>query len=95
MEITVHPWRVNRANVARQYEVILANFPNLQIVEINRDVARKAAQLRANYNIRPADALQVAAALTHQATVWISNDKKLRRLTAVLDVVLLDEFVDA
>lgn len=93
MELTVHPWRINRPDIARQYEVILANFPNLRLVEVNRDVARRAAQLRANYNIRPADALQVATTIVNQATVWVSNDKKLKRLARILDVIILNEFI--
>lgn len=91
MELTVHPWRMNRADVARQYEILLVNFPNLRLVDVNREVARRGAQLRAKYNLRPADALQVATAMVNDATVWISNDKKLRRLEAEIEIILLDE----
>jgi predicted nucleic acid-binding protein len=93
LELTVRPWRMNRPDIAREYEAVLANFPNLHLADVSRDVARRAAQLRASYNLRPADALQIAAALIHQATVWVSNDKKLRRLGPILDVIILDEFV--
>lgn len=94
MELTVHPWRINRPDIARQYEVILANFPNLILAEVSRDIARRAAQLRATYNLRPADALQVATAIVNRATAWVSNDKKLKRLAPVLDVVILEEFIN-
>ncbi|HEX9924884.1 MAG TPA: PIN domain-containing protein [Anaerolineae bacterium] len=94
MELTVQPWRINRPDIARQYEVLLANFPNLQIIEVNRSGARRAAQLRAIYNIRPADALQVGTAIINGATGWVSNDKKLKRLASILDVVILDEFIE-
>jgi predicted nucleic acid-binding protein len=94
MEITVHPWRLERAGVARQYELILANFPHLQMAEVTRDVARRAAQLRAATGIRPADALQVATALVHRATAWVTNDKVLSRLGDMIDVIILDEYLD-
>jgi predicted nucleic acid-binding protein len=94
MELTVHPWRVNRADVARQYEMLLANFPNLKLIDVNRDVARRAAQLRARYNLRPADALQVATALLNHATLWVSNDKKLKRLEPEIAVIGLDDFAE-
>lgn len=93
MELTVHPWRQQRADIARQYEALLAHFPHLQIADLTRDVARRAAQLQASYNLRPAHALQVATAVTHQATIWISNDKKLRQLSPRLDILILDDFV--
>jgi predicted nucleic acid-binding protein len=93
MELTVHPWRINRPDIAHQYEALLANFPNLSVMDVSRDVARKAAQLRASHNLQPADALQVATAIMNQATVWVSNDKKLKRLAPLIDVVILDEFI--
>jgi predicted nucleic acid-binding protein len=94
MELTVQAWRVHRADIARQYEVLLANFPHIKLVDVTRDVARQAARLRATYNLRPADALQVASALVNGATLWVSNDKQLTRLEPELEVLILDEFVE-
>jgi len=93
MELTVHPWRVHRSDIARQYEVLLINFPHHQLVDVTRDVARKAAQLRAQYNLRPADALQVGTAMISGATLWVSNDKQLKRLEPEIEVLILDEYV--
>jgi predicted nucleic acid-binding protein len=69
-------------------------FPNLDVVDITRDVARRAAQLRAGYRLRPADALQVAAALLHGATAFVTNDRQLARVDA-LTVIVLDELAPA
>lgn len=93
MELTVLPWRMNRPEVARQYEALLAHFPHLYLADITRDVARQAAQLRAGYNIRPADALNVAAALVNGATAFVINDKGFNRLQPLLDVLVLDTFL--
>lgn len=92
MELTVWPWKQNRGDVARQYELLLANFPNLTIVDVSRDVARKAAQLRALYNVRPADALLVATGLINGTTAWVSNDSQLRRLASEIKVFILDDW---
>jgi len=92
MELTVPAWRSGQEAAARQYEALLANFPHLKIVDVTRDVARYAAQLRARTNIRPADALQVAACLVEKATVFITNDRGLTRLQPVIDVVILDDY---
>jgi predicted nucleic acid-binding protein len=93
MELTVHPWRINRGDVARQYEALLVNFPNLKLVSVTREVARQAAQLRAKYNLRPADALQVATAMVSDATAWVSNDRQLARLEPAIEVINLEDFV--
>jgi len=92
MELTVRPWQLAQAQVARQYEILLVNFPNLTLCDVNRDVARKAAQLRASDKLRPADALQVATALVYGATLFITNDKQLKRLGSYVAVTVLNDF---
>lgn len=94
MELTVRPWQLHRPAVARAYEALLVNFPNLILADVTRDVARRAAQLRARYRLRPADALQVATALVHEATAFVTNDQGLVRLSPALDIVILDGVFD-
>jgi predicted nucleic acid-binding protein len=93
MELTVLPWRMGHENVAREYEAVLANYPNLYIVDVDRDVARLAAKLRADYNVSPADALQVAASLQADAKTFLTNDKQLIGLQAIIEILILDDFV--
>ena len=93
MELTVRPWQLDRPAVAREYEALLAHFPNLVLADVTRDVARQAAQLRARYRVRPADALQVATALIHGATAFVTNDRSLTRLAPIVEIVMLDDFV--
>jgi predicted nucleic acid-binding protein len=92
MEIAVKPLHMGRPDVAEEYEVLLANYPNLVIAAIDRPTARRAAELRAEYRLRPADALQVAACLEQGATAFLSNDRELRRI-ADLQVWMLADFV--
>ena len=91
MEVTVRPWQLQRPAVAREYEALLAHFPQLALADITRETARRAAQLRAAHRLRPADALQVAAASLHGATAFVSNDHQLLRLGSLVDLILLDE----
>jgi predicted nucleic acid-binding protein len=91
MELTVRPWQLDRPEIARQYETALARFPNLTLVEVTREVARQAAQLRAAYRLRPADALHVATALASGATLLITNDYDLTRLAPAIDVLVLED----
>jgi len=90
MELTVRPWQLGRSAVAREYEALLVHFPNLVLADATRAVARRAAQLRARYNLRPADALQVATALLNGATAFVTHDRKLARLAPELDVIILE-----
>jgi predicted nucleic acid-binding protein len=94
MEIIDHPLSIGRQDIARKYEALLVNFPNLEIVDLGRDVIRKAAQLRAAYRVCSPDALQVSACLVHEAQVFISNDRRLERLRDELDVMILDDYLE-
>lgn len=94
MEIIIKPLALGRQDIARKYESLLINFPNLAIVDLDRDVIRQAARLRAEYRIRPPDALQASVSLLHGADVFITNDRLLERLQERLDVIILDDFID-
>ena len=94
MEITVRPWQLGRESAAREYEAILVHFPNLSVVDVDRNVARAAAQLRAKYNVSPPDALQVAACLSFGAKAFLTNDKRLSRLQELIDILVLDDFME-
>lgn len=91
MELTVHPWRSGQPLIAAHYEAILLHFPHLHLADVNREVARRAAQLRAGYQVRPADALHVATALVNGATAYVTNDRELGRLKPVLTVLVLED----
>lgn len=93
MELTVRPWRLERSDVAWDYEGALVQFPHLRLMDVTRGVAREAAQLRARHNLRPADAILAATALIHDATVLVTNDRDFSRLDA-LDVLLLSDVVE-
>ena len=93
MELTVRPWQLDHSSAAQHYEILLANFPNLLMVDIDRRVARRAAQLRALHRLRPADALQVSAALVHGASTFLTNDHRLSRLSPIIEVMQLDDFI--
>ena len=93
MELMVEPLQSDRSTVADEYEVLLANYPNLTVAPIDRATARRAAELRAAHRLRPADALQVAACLEARATALLTNDRDLRRVTAI-QVLLLEDFAE-
>ena len=93
MEIIVKPLSMGRNDIARKYEALLMNFPNLEVVDLGRDVIRQAARLRAEYRLKPPDALQVSACLLSGAQVFITNDRQIERLRDKLEVVILDDIL--
>ena len=94
MEMAVRPLQLGRPEVADEYDVLLATYPHLTVAEIDRGIARRAAELRASYRLRPADALQVGACLEHGTTAFLTNDRGLRRV-GEFETLLLEDFVQA
>jgi predicted nucleic acid-binding protein len=90
-EVTIRPLKLGRAEIADAYEALLGNIPNLAIVDLDARSARIGAELRATYGLRTPDALQIAACLAHGAEAFVTNDRRLRRITEI-DVHLLDDF---
>jgi len=89
-EVLVHPIRNQNANLQKRYREILQNSPNFYTEQINSSIACTAAELRAKYNLRTPDALQIATALEDGCDAFLCNDKNLKRV-AELKILILDE----
>jgi predicted nucleic acid-binding protein len=50
--------------------------------------------LRAKYKVSPPDALQVAACASFGAKAFLTNDKRLARLQELIDIIVLDDFLE-
>lgn len=92
IETCVQPQRDGRADLVEIYERTLLNSQQVHMYNIDSALARRAIQLRAQHGIRVPDALQVSAALEHEATVFITNDRRLKKVTE-LPVLVLDDYV--
>lgn len=88
MEISVLPIRQGAESIAQEYLDIVTNLNGRRVAPIHDTTAVLAAGLRARHNVRPADALQVAACLEHSATAFVTNDRRLQRVSE-LEVIML------
>ncbi|MEK6813432.1 MAG: PIN domain-containing protein, partial [Nitrospirota bacterium] len=91
LELLVKPFRLDREDLADQYEVFLAHFPNLEIRPVGRNVARTAARIRANHGFAAPDAIHLANAVENGATIFVCNDKRLRSVKGI-EVLILDDY---
>ena len=93
MEITVGPLRAERPDLADGYELLLAAFPSLVLVDVDRTIGRRAAELRAAHRIRPVDAIQLATGLVSGARYFVTNDRALARIPGI-EILLLDSYLE-
>jgi len=92
-ECLVLPLRLGKQDVAQAFIQILSNNITVFFVVIEEQLASRAADLRARYNLTLVDAFQVAAAIASECDAFLTNDEALKRVTE-LNVIVLDE-VDA
>lgn len=68
--------------IIKEINIYFQEAKYLHVVEVNWDIAQKAATLRREYkHLRTPDAIQLATAIVSQANIFITNDTKLKTLS--------------
>ena len=92
LEVLVQPFRRGADHLAGQYRQALLNAIHLSCVPVTGEIAEEAARLRANYNLRTPDAIQLATAIQSGATAFLTNDSFLTSVPT-LEILILDQLV--
>jgi predicted nucleic acid-binding protein len=93
IEILVHPMRQIEHLLVEQYQNILCNSPTIDILEINIEISKKAAGLRARYGLKTPDAIQLASALVASVDYFLTNDFRSKAVSEI-NVLVLDEYIN-
>jgi predicted nucleic acid-binding protein len=92
-EVLIHPFRIGNVTLAEQYRDILLNQNSLITASVSPAIAERAAQLRATYNLRTPDAIQLATAIEEGSAVFLTNDVRLPAIPS-LEILVLDELMN-
>ena len=90
LEVLVHPIRASDSALADEYRDLLFNSATVSTLDVTPPIAEEAARLRAVYNLRTPDAIQLATAITASATHFLTNDARLKVVSGI-QVLVLDE----
>ncbi|MDQ2085732.1 PIN domain-containing protein [Herbivorax sp. ANBcel31] len=77
LELLVKPKKENNVFLENRYKLLLTNYPNLSIVDINLGVIDIASSLRAKYKIKTPDSIIVATTIYSNSKYLITNDIRL------------------
>jgi predicted nucleic acid-binding protein len=91
LEVLVQPLKGGNHRIASQYRDILLNNDNIRLFPLERTIAEQAADIRAHFNFKTPDCIQLATAVREQADVFVTNDSQLKRFNDV-EVLVLDDF---
>jgi len=92
IEVLVQPLTKGAQELSSRYEQYLQFGPSLTLRSLDPDLALRAARLRAHYQIRTPDAVQLAAAIEFGARLFLTNDDRLRKVTEI-EVVVLERWL--
>ncbi len=87
-ECLVVPYRQKEYALAAQYLTLFRNFPHLSTLPVTGEIAERSAFLRAQYNLKTPDAIQLATALVSGAPFFLTNDEGLPSLREIRVLLL-------
>jgi predicted nucleic acid-binding protein len=92
IEILTGPLKLKEKILAKEYNLLLSSFPNLKIIDLNQEIAEKTAELRAEFNLRTPDAIQVATALVSNSESLITDDRTFKKVKGI-DIFILKDLI--
>lgn len=69
---------------------MMEEFPNIEICNFNINLVDEIVKLRSKYNLKTPDAIHLATAIENKASVFITNDKRLKQVKEIKVVCLRD-----
>ena len=92
-EVLVKPFREKRFDLIEKYEHILTNSKTFSIIDINHSISKISARIRAEYDIKTPDAIQIAVSLEYFSDFFLTNDLRLKKIKEI-EVVSLSEIAE-
>ncbi|MBC8171810.1 MAG: PIN domain-containing protein, partial [Anaerolineae bacterium] len=89
-EVLTKPRRLGDVELENTYRKILLQTRNILILPVVPVIAERAADLRARYNLKTPDALQIATALDAGCDAFLTNDAGIQRVTD-LKILIVSE----
>jgi len=92
LEVLVQPLALGKTDLVDEYRSFLMATPRLTLRILDPTLAERAAVLRARYQVRTPDAIQLAAAIEFGARLFLTNDDRVRKVTEI-EVVVLERWL--
>jgi predicted nucleic acid-binding protein len=97
-EILVKPIQAGDKALEDEYINLLTSNEAIHLIPVGSAIARRAAQLRAQYKLKTPDAIHIATAIETGCDAFLTNDIGFKRVSEIrvlmLDDLNLDPKVD-
>jgi len=91
-EVLTQPLKNKRMDLVERYKDFLLSSDDFTIYSIDPLIAEKSSILRAKYEIKTPDALQLAVGIENDATLFVTNDNGLKKIKEI-DVLVLKDHI--
>lgn len=92
LEVLVIPFRFANMALIDRYETLLTKSQGLRLVDLDRDLLRSVAQVRAATRAKAPDAMQLAAAMAAGCSVFLTNDDRIPNVPG-LQILRLEDYL--
>jgi len=92
IEVLVQSKEKSNEELEKQYLNILLENDNLEVISIDENIAKKAADIKVKYDLKIPDAIQIATGIIHECDSFLTNDKQLKKVAELNILILSDLF---
>jgi predicted nucleic acid-binding protein len=93
-ELLAKPYKLKDMEKVKLFENFIQSLPGTEIQSVNYHIAKLAASIRADYNIRTPDAILISTAFNTGAYCFITNDIALKKVSLIgLEVLVMDDYL--
>lgn len=80
LEVAVHPYRTGSTQLVEEHRKFVSGNGRVRIIDVSQAIALKAAQLRAQYKLKPPDAIHLATAIERDCQLFFTADKDFAKI---------------
>ena len=93
-ELLTKPYKMKDIRKISLFEEFIQSLPNTKIQDIDYNIAKNAAKIRANNNLRTPDAMLLATASKNKGSCFITNDTSLKNIHIKdISILVLNDYL--
>jgi predicted nucleic acid-binding protein len=93
-ELLAKPYKLKDHNQILVFEEFISSLPNTKIQPVDYNIAKFAASLRGDYNLRTPDSIILSTASITYSETLVTNDISLKKLNIKdIKILILDDYL--
>jgi predicted nucleic acid-binding protein len=93
-ELFVRPFKDNNFKNINLFEKFIRTFPNSKICDLDFDIAKLSAKIRAQSSLKTPDAILLATAIISGSDIFITNDLNLKKFSDnKLQILAMEDYI--